>query len=868
VVVHLDRVFDSKVIIELGPLRIDTLDDYSADPEGIPETTWVFFGSPPPDPGPDVQPGNTLLVVQMERLPLAPGAPFSEWNFRLWLNPTPGDAPGTMPDLHHNVPFGFEVWNSISGILLSAGNARGDSVNTGFDEIRIGDSYRAVTARTHYNLNLNLVGSGGGNVTIHGLDTDWHTSGNGVFPIPVGTSIRLSASPRADSDFEAFSGGCSGVCEFIMNSDRTVDAEFVLETSVPRHPLKITVNGPGQLRAPPERPDRSPDYQTYRDATATLYYPEGADMELQAVQDGSATSTILWDNSATVPERSIEMDGSKEVTLEFVPRLPDTAPIISPAPSVVAGSIDLAYPSEYGRPAIDRRDSLDPDSPWTETSADYLEDGDMTTARIPTTGLGGIIRAAFRHVRPPLFSGIDNAAWSERAGFLSPGWPDGVGTEIIEHPERPTLEIGPWTLAEVQTYLDELYDFVENVAGLADDLRAAMLANILLKKDDLDDFYPTPPNPPSDITCGDGAGCYTVLHVDGGAADGGDGSIGNPFKTIGQANAHAGDISACGVEIQLAPGTYVENLETSRHVRLVGGATRPVIKGSLRNGGPHKLTLKEIEIHGDPFDPTVFVPANSYAIYSGDPCGYLDLDHVRILNSAGPGVWVQQGRLYARELVVDGSAGRLSGFADGTGDGWGVFIESGAHAVLDGIELTRNRVGGLLAKGQHTQVHAQRLSAHHNSWTAFHGDGVVLVWRGASLLLECASFSENENAVSLMAADRSKVFGRLIRIVDQFPRPCGGVGGPCEGFAGGIGFGSYAAQMDIAVFNIVRAAFIGIQLAVGGEMDLKNGVITGCLIGINAQTDTDFDLGRLMDRVVYIDNETTFDAPRLPVPGL
>ena len=48
-------------------------------------------------------------------------------------------------------------------------------------------------------------------------------------------------------------------------------------------------------------------------------------------------------------------------------------------------------------------------------------------------------------------------------------------------------------------------------------------------------------------------------------------------------------------------------------------------------------------------------------------------------------------------------------------------------------------------------------------------------------------------------------------------------------------------------------------------MDLHNGVVSYNPIGMNIETE-DFDIYRLMDEVLYIDNEVNLDARELPVP--
>lgn len=524
-----------------------------------------------------------------------------------------------------------------------------------------------------------------------------------------------------------------------------------------------------------------------------------------------------------------------------------------------------ATPRTYGDPIIDRRDSLDPDVPWREVATETTLGEDFGSATIPMSGESGSARLRFLTPRLPLFSGIDNAALSGVLGnWFIPFGVNSSQTSYREIREALVRAFGPWTLAQALTRLSEARSIANTQVGLGDFERETWVNHIEGLMTKLPAVYPSPPSPPSDPGCGDDAGCtYTVVHVAASASDGGDGSPGAPFKTIAAALAHGQSISACGVEIQLAAGNYAENFEVIRHTRIIGGATRPILKSMITSRGAHVLTLRDLEVHGEPYDPTVLVDENSWAVFSDHRCGYVVLDRVRILNSVGPGVWVRQGRLYASDLVVDGSHGRLSGFLDGTGDGWGVLVDQGAHAVLVGVELARNRVGGLLAHGRGTEVHLQRLITHHNLWTAFHGEGVVVAWEDARMLVECASFSRDENSFALGGMRRSKVYGRFIRIEDQLGRPCRD--GDCVVFPGGIGLGSYEfSSVDVACFDITRMLFLGAQLATGGGIDLRAGRISRSPIGFNQQT-FPFDLLRVQSNH-YFENETDLDAARLTAP--
>ena len=110
----------------------------------------------------------------------------------------------------------------------------------------------------------------------------------------------------------------------------------------------------------------------------------------------------------------------------------------------------------------------------------------------------------------------------------------------------------------------------------------------------------------------------------------------------------------------------------------------------------------------------------------------------------------------------------------------------------------------------------------------------------------------------------SSVRGTDVLVLDTLPRECALE--QCEGFEAGIGVGAYSeASITLTSFRVERASLVGLQLARGGTIDLSVGVVSGCPIGANVQTDA-FDAARLTDRVVYRDNERNFDGSELPLP--
>ena len=103
----------------------------------------------------------------------------------------------------------------------------------------------------------------------------------------------------------------------------------------------------------------------------------------------------------------------------------------------------------------------------------------------------------------------------------------------------------------------------------------------------------------------------------------------------------------------------------------------------------------------------------------------------------------------------------------------------------------------------------------------------------------------------------------------------------CADHGAGTGIGSYGgALVEMERFVVSKNALCGLQLAhgafindegiliiyeQGGTIDLFDGLVSQSPIGVNIQTE-EFDIYRLMDKVLYIDNDINLDTRNLPVP--
>ena len=210
--------------------------------------------------------------------------------------------------------------------------------------------------------------------------------------------------------------------------------------------------------------------------------------------------------------------------------------------------------------------------------------------------------------------------------------------------------------------------------------------------------------------------------------------------------------------------------------------------------------------------------------------------------------------------------------------GVGLFLSEGATAELTRVVMDDNRTIGLLAMGEGTSLTAADLVVRYTSGQE--GDGLLgraieFEW-GAIGRFERVLLLENQE-ISVVAFGEGTNLGFIdTAILRTRPQACPGIWCIEEGLS--VGAGSYAgANIDLERFVIAENASCGLQLAhgtidgepheLGGNADLRDGEVSDNGIGVNLQI-VDFDIERLMDRVIYFDNERNLDAIELPVPDI
>ncbi|MCC7541059.1 MAG: DUF1565 domain-containing protein [Deltaproteobacteria bacterium] len=197
---------------------------------------------------------------------------------------------------------------------------------------------------------------------------------------------------------------------------------------------------------------------------------------------------------------------------------------------------------------------------------------------------------------------------------------------------------------------------------------------------------------------------------------------------------------------------------------------------------------------------------------------------------APAGVIVRDGALSARRVVL------------GPGLQQGFYL-SIADATLEDVVVTDTGTdalglygNGIVADGS-TTLRGERIQMHRT-----HELGLLANGRTTTVVLSDVTISEVQR------------------------RSC--ADGGCGSASAGVSLGSYGeANVAIDRFVVTDGAFLGVQLASGGTMDLTHGVVRRHPLGANVQT-LDFALDRITSSVRYEENERDLDATFLPLPSL
>jgi hypothetical protein len=137
------------------------------------------------------------------------------------------------------------------------------------------------------------------------------------------------------------------------------------------------------------------------------------------------------------------------------------------------------------------------------------------------------------------------------------------------------------------------------------------------------------------------------------------------------------------------------------------------------------------------------------------------------------------------------------------------------------------------------------------------------VQRESDVTLERA-LVEDVREMGVVANEATVLRARDLTVRGVVSRACAAT--TCASEPLGYGVGAFRrSALAMERFEVHGSAICGLQLALEGEADLADGVVSGSPIGACVQVEG-YDTGRLRERVLYRDNTTNLDITELPVP--
>ncbi len=215
--------------------------------------------------------------------------------------------------------------------------------------------------------------------------------------------------------------------------------------------------------------------------------------------------------------------------------------------------------------------------------------------------------------------------------------------------------------------------------------------------------------------------------------------------------------------------------------------------------------------------------------------------------------------------------------------GRGLVVFDGARLTMERAAFVENRTIALIADAPHTVLEVTDIvvrDTRSQESDGFFGRGIG-VQDGALLEVNRALIEKNRDVGLFAAGTNSLARIKSVVIRETLARECST--GDCGAYTAGDGLNSLGgARLEAFSFLVTGNHRCGLQLAhggyydeydifhradEGGTMDLHDGVVSYNRIGANVQTGG-FDIERLMDRVIYIDNDRNLDMSDLPVPDM
>jgi hypothetical protein len=205
--------------------------------------------------------------------------------------------------------------------------------------------------------------------------------------------------------------------------------------------------------------------------------------------------------------------------------------------------------------------------------------------------------------------------------------------------------------------------------------------------------------------------------------------------------------------------------------------------------------------------------------------------------------------------------------SDGLG-GHGLQVQLGGRATVNRFAAEANHGAGIYAISAGSALDGTDLRVSDTDgarWMdveGLFGEGLVAI-DGAAVDLGQALLENNREA-GVVAHSGGTATLADFRVVATLERACVELGG-CENGAGSGLVALDGGPIDGRRFEVADSALAGVQVSVGGEMDLSTGEVRGSPVGANVQPE-DYDISRLMDEVRYLDNGLNLDSTSLPLP--
>lgn len=239
-------------------------------------------------------------------------------------------------------------------------------------------------------------------------------------------------------------------------------------------------------------------------------------------------------------------------------------------------------------------------------------------------------------------------------------------------------------------------------------------------------------------------------------------------------------------------------------------------------------------------------------------------DRLAVLDTAWMGIVVIGGdaSLDARDLIVR----RVEVAAD-LGDG--LVAGEGARVIVSRVLVEDVQVLGVMGYGEGTTIGLSDATIRRVREAPPHGVGRgVEADVGASITLTRAVIDDvvDTGVVSFgMLEAGTSVTLEDVRVSNVHERAC--VASTCPTEGGGSGVAAvFAGSVTARGLEVIGAPLCGVQVAEAGSLDVESGTIRESSIGACVQIEG-YDLARVVEGVLYRDNERNVESASVYVPG-